>query len=167
MRSTPVAGLGPGAAAPSVRRSPIAKLYVQVLIAIAAGILLGHFYPSLGAAMKPLSDGFITLVRAVVPLIVFATVAAGIAKMGDMRRVGIVGLRAIIYFEVVSTLALLVGLGVGNWLQPGAGLHIDPAHLDDKAVAGYVTSAKSLSVVDFLIKMIPSNLIGAVAQGDI
>jgi len=167
MRSTPVAGLGPGAAAPSVRRSPIAKLYVQVLIAIAAGILLGHFYPSLGAAMKPLSDGFITLVRAVVPLIVFATVAAGIAKMGDMRRVGIVGLRAIIYFEVVSTLALLVGLAVGNLLQPGAGLHIDPATLDEKAVAGYVTSAKSLTIVDFLLKMIPSNLIGAVAQGDL
>jgi aerobic C4-dicarboxylate transport protein len=167
MRSTPVAGLGPGAAAPSVRRSPLAKLYVQVLIAIAAGVLLGHFYPSLGVDMKPLSDGFITLIRAVVPLIVFATVSVGIAKMGDMRRVGIVGLRAIIYFEVVSTLALLVGLVVGNLLQPGAGLHIDPAHLDEKAIAGYVTSAKSLTIVDFLLKMIPSNLVGAVAQGDL
>jgi Na+/H+-dicarboxylate symporter len=167
MRTTPIAGLGPGAAAPSVRRSPLAKLYVQVLIGIAAGILLGHFYPSLGADMKPLSDGFITLIRAVVPLIVFATVAAGIAKMGDIRRVGIVGLRAIIYFEVVSTLALLVGLAVGNLLQPGAGLHIDPATLDEKAVAGYVTSAKSLTIVDFLLKMIPSNLVGAVAQGDL
>jgi aerobic C4-dicarboxylate transport protein len=167
MRSTPVAGLGPGAAAPSIRRSPLAKLYVQVLIAIAAGVLLGHFYPSLGVDMKPLSDGFITLIRAVVPLIVFATVSVGIAKMGDMRRVGIVGLRAIIYFEVVSTLALLVGLVVGNLLQPGAGLHIDPAHLDEKAIAGYVTSAKSLTIVDFLLKMIPSNLVGAVAQGDL
>jgi aerobic C4-dicarboxylate transport protein len=167
MRSTPVAGLGPGAAAPSVRRSPLAKLYVQVLIAIAAGVLLGHFYPSLGVDMKPLSDGFITLIRAVVPLIVFATVSVGIAKMGDMRRVGIVGLRAIIYFEVVSTLALLVGLVVGNLLQPGAGLHIDPAHLDEKAIAGYVTSAKSLTIIDFLLKMIPSNLVGAVAQGDL
>jgi aerobic C4-dicarboxylate transport protein len=148
-------------------RSPLKKLYVQVLIAIALGILLGHFYPSLGVAMKPFSDGFITLIRAVVPLIIFATVAVGIAKMGDMRRVGVVGLRAIIYFEVVSTLALLVGLVVGNLLQPGAGLHIDPAHLDDKAVAGYVTSAKSLTIVDFLIKMIPSNMVGAVAQGDL
>ena len=167
MRSTPVAGLGPDAAAPSVRRSPLGKLYVQVLIAIAAGVLLGHFYPSLGVDMKPLSDGFITLIRAVVPLIVFATVSVGIAKMGDMRRVGIVGLRAIIYFEVVSTLALLVGLVVGNLLQPGAGLHIDPAHLDEKAIAGYVTSAKSLTIVDFLLKMIPSNIVGAIAQGDL
>ncbi|MBV8131100.1 MAG: C4-dicarboxylate transporter DctA [Alphaproteobacteria bacterium] len=149
------------------RGSPLKKLYVQVLIAIALGIMLGAFYPSVGAEMKPISDGFITLIRAVVPPIIFATVAVGIAKMGDMRRVGAVGLRAIIYFEVVSTLALLIGLAVGNLLQPGAGLHIDPAHLDEKAIAGYVTSAKSLTVVDFLIKMIPTNLIGAVAQGDI
>ena len=148
-------------------RSPLRKLYVQVLIAIAAGILLGHFYPSLGVEMKPISDGFISLIRAVVPLIIFATVAVGIAKMGDMRRVGVVGLRAIIYFEVVSTLALFIGLIVGNLVQPGAGLHIDPAHLDEKAVAGYVTSAKSLTIVDFLMKMIPTNLVGAVAQGDI
>jgi aerobic C4-dicarboxylate transport protein len=167
MRSTPITGLGPGAVAPSVRRSPLGKLYVQVLIAIAVGVLLGHFYPSLGVEMKPLSDGFITLIRAVVPLIIFATVAVGIAKMGDIRRVGTVGLRALIYFEVVSTLALLVGLVVGNLLQPGAGLHVDPATLDGKAVAGYVTSAKSLTIVDFLLKMIPSNLVGAVAQGDL
>jgi len=140
---------------------------VQVLVAIAIGILLGHFYPSLGVEMKPLSDGFITLIRAVVPPIIFVTVAVGIAKMGDMRRVGVVGVRAIIYFEVVSTLALLIGLAVGNLLQPGAGLHIDPAQLDEKAIAGYVTSAKSLTIVDFLMRMIPSNLVGAVAQGDI
>ena len=148
-------------------RSPFRKLYVQVLIAIGLGILLGHFYPSLGVDLKPLSDGFIMLIRAVVPLIIFATVAAGIAKMGDMRRVGIVGLRALIYFEIVSTLALLVGLAVGNLLQPGAGLHIDPTSLDEKAVASYVTSAKSLTIVDFLMKMIPANMVGAVAQGDL
>jgi len=148
-------------------RSPFRKLYVQVLIAIGLGILLGHFYPSLGVDLKPLSDGFIMLIRAVVPLIIFATVAVGIAKMGDMRRVGIVGLRALIYFEIVSTLALLVGLAVGNLLQPGAGLHIDPASLDEKAVASYVTSAKSLTIVDFLMKMIPANMVGAVAQGDL
>src|SRR6516162_6363350 len=151
----------------AIRRSPLKKLYVQVLIAIGVGILLGYFYPSLAVEMKPISDGFISLIRAVVPLIIFATVAVGIAKMGDMRRVGVVGLRAIIYFEVVSTLALLIGLVVGNLVQPGAGLHIDPAHLDEKAIAGYVTSAKSLTIVDFLIKMIPTNLVGAVAQGDI
>jgi Na+/H+-dicarboxylate symporter len=151
----------------ATRRSPLRKLYVQVLIAIGLGILLGHFYPSLGVDLKPLSDGFIMLIRAVVPVIIFATVAAGIAKMGDMRRVGIVGLRALIYFEIVSTLALLVGLAVGNLLQPGAGLHIDPASLDEKAVASYVTSAKSLTIVDFLMKMIPANMVGAVAQGDL
>jgi aerobic C4-dicarboxylate transport protein len=152
---------------PASYLSPLKRLYVQVLIAIALGILLGYLYPSLGADMKPLSDGFITLIRAVVPPIIFATVAVGIAKMGDMRRVGAVGLRAIIYFEVVSTLALLIGLAVGNMVEPGAGLHINPAQLDEKAVAGYVTSAKSLTIVDFLMKMIPANLIGAVAQGDI
>ena len=160
MRRSQVADFRSSAAAPPAPRSSLfRKLYVQVLIAIGLGILLGHFYPSLGVDMKPLSDGFITLIRAVVPLIIFATVGVGIAKMGDVRRVGIVGVRAIIYFEVVSTLALLVGLAVGNLLQPGAGLHIDPAHLDEKAVAGYMTSAKSLTVVDFLMKMIPSNML--------
>jgi aerobic C4-dicarboxylate transport protein len=152
---------------PTPRRPLLRRLYVQVLIAIAAGILLGHFYPGLGVKMKPFSDGFITLVRAVVPPIIFATVAVGIAKMGDMRRVGIVGLRALIYFEVVSTLALFIGLAVGNLLQPGAGLHINPATLDDKAIAGYVAGAKSLTIVELLMKMIPHNMVGAVAEGEI
>ena len=164
LQAAPSRTAGARAASP---RSPLRKLYVQVLIAIGAGVLLGAFYPNLATAMKPISDGFITLIRAVVPPIIFATVAVGIAKMGDMRRVGVVGLRAIIYFEIVSTLALFIGLAVGNMVQPGAGLHIDPAHLDEKAVAGYATSAKSLTIVDFLIKMIPSNLVGALAQGDI
>src|SRR5260370_40226272 len=148
-------------------RSALKKLYVQVLIAIALGALLGAVYPSLATEMKPFSDGFITLIRAVVPPIIFATVAVGIAKMGDIRRVGVVGLRAIIYFEVVSTIALVVGLIVGNLWQPGAGLHIAPASLDAKAITGYVSSAQSLTIVDFLMKMIPSNLVGAVAQGDL
>jgi aerobic C4-dicarboxylate transport protein len=148
-------------------RSAVKKLYVQVLIATVLGLLLGGVWPSLATEMKPLSDGFIMLIRAVVPPIIFATVAVGIAKMGDMRRVGVVGVRAIIYFEVVSTIAMVVGLIVGNLWQPGAGLHIAPGSLDEKAVAGYVTSAKSLTIVDFLMKMIPSNLVGAVAQGDL
>jgi aerobic C4-dicarboxylate transport protein len=148
-------------------RSPLRRLYVQVLIAIAIGILLGHFYPSLGIKMKPFSDGFIALIRSVVPVIIFATVAVGIAKMGDMRRVGVVGLRAIIYFEIVSTLALFIGLIVGNLLQPGAGLHINPATLDNKPVAGYVAGAKSLTIVELLMKMIPHNMVGAVAEGEI
>src|SRR5882762_4872961 len=148
-------------------RTALKKLYVQVLIAIALGLLFGAVWPSLATEMKPFSDGFITLIRAVVPPIIFATVAVGIAKMGDMRRVGIVGLRAIIYFEVVSTIALVVGLVVGNLWQPGAGLHIAPASLDENAVAGYISNAKSLTIVDFLMKVIPSNLVGAVAQGNL
>jgi aerobic C4-dicarboxylate transport protein len=117
--------------------------------------------------MKPFSDGFIMLIRAVVPLVIFATVAVGIAKMGDMRRVGVVGVRAIVYFEIVSTLALFIGLIVGNLLQPGAGLHINPATLDSKPIEGYVTGAKSLTIVEFLMKMIPRNLVGAIAEGEI
>src|ERR1700736_3696375 len=152
---------------PPAWRSALKKLYVQVLIAIALGILLGAVWPSLGADMKPISDGFIMLIRAVVPPIIFATIAVGMAKMGDMRRVGTVGVRAIIYFEIASTIALIIGLIVGNLWQPGAGLHIAPASLDEKAVAGYVSSAKSLTIVDFLLKMIPSNLVGAIAQGEL
>jgi aerobic C4-dicarboxylate transport protein len=147
--------------------SGFGKLYVQILIAIAVGILLGHFYPNAGVEMKPIGDAFISLIRAVVPPIIFATVVVGIAKMGDMRKVGVVGLKALIYFEVVSTIALLVGLVVGNVLQPGAGMHIDPATLDDKAVAAYVTGAKSYTIIDFLTKMIPTNMIGDLAKGDI
>lgn len=149
------------------RRSPLRKLYVQVLIGIALGVLLGWLRPGLAAEMKPLSDVFITLIRAVVPPIIFGTVAAGIARMGDMSRVGRVGLRALIYFEVVSTLALLIGLAMGNLLTPGAGLHIAAASLDPAAVSGYVSSAKSLTIVDFLMKMVPSNMVGAIAQGDL
>src|SRR5437763_880366 len=160
-----------GVRAPSWRfpawLSLLKKLYVQVLVAVAIGILLGIVYPGFAVDMKPLSDAFITLIRAVVPAIIFATVAVGIAKMGDMRRVGVVGVRAIIYFEVVSTIALVVGLVVGNLWQPGAGLHKAVDSLDPTQVAGYVTSAKSLTIVDFLMKMIPSNLVGAVAQGDL
>ena len=158
-RSIP-SGAKPGGA-------PLRRLYVQLLIAIAVGILLGHFFPNLAVKMKPFSDGFIMLIRAVVPLVIFATVAVGIAKMGDMRRVGAVGVRAIIYFEVVSTLALFIGLLVGNLLQPGAGLHINPASLDSKPIAGYVAGAKSLTVVELLMKMIPHNVVGALAEGEI
>jgi len=152
----------------SSNKKPIfTKMYVQVLIAIGAGIVLGRADPGLAAQMKPLSDGFIALIRSVVPLIVFVSIALGIAKMSDMRRVGAVGLRALIYFEVVSTIALVIGLAVGNLFQPGAGLHIDPATLDTKAIAGYVEGAKSLTIVDFVLKMIPTNMVGSVAQGDL
>ena len=143
------------------------KLYVQVLIGIALGVVVGEVNPGLGIDLKPLSDAFISLIRAVVPVVIFATVAVGIAKMGDMRRVGVVGLRALIYFEVVSTIALLVGLVVGNVLQPGAGLHIDPASLSAKSVETYVAGAKSFTVVEFLMHMVPTNMIGDLAKGEI
>jgi aerobic C4-dicarboxylate transport protein len=143
------------------------KLFVQVLLAIALGIAFGAFYLSLGGDLKPLDDAFITLIRAFVPPIVFATIVVGIAKMGDMRQVGRVGIRALIYFELVSTLALLVGLVVGNLAQPGAGMHIPPGSLDPKAAAGYVNGAKALTLVDFLTSMIPSSMVGAIANGEI
>ena len=142
------------------------KLYVQVLIGIVLGALVGELWPVFGVDIKPISDAFISLIRAVVPVLVFVTVAVGIAKMGDMRRVGVVGLRAIIYFEVVSTIALIIGLIVGNLFPAGAGLHIDPKTLDPKAVAGTVANAPKGTLVDFLLHMVPTNMIGDLAKGD-
>jgi aerobic C4-dicarboxylate transport protein len=145
----------------------LTQLYVQVLLAIAAGVALGWLWPGLGAEMKPLSIAFIRLIRSVVPLIVFATVVVGIARIGDLRRVGRVAWRALVYFELVSTLALVVGLVVANLWQAGAGLHIDPSSLDPKAAASWVGGAKSLTILQFLMQMVPSNLVGAIAEGQI
>ena len=142
------------------------QLYVQILFAIVVGIVVGEADPGLGVALKPLGDAFISLIRAVVPVIVFVTVAGGIAQLGDMKRVGIVGIKAIVYFEVVSTIALLVGVAVGNVLQPGAGLNINPASLDEKSVATYVAGAKGMTLLDFLMKMVPTNMIGDIAKGE-
>ncbi len=153
-----------GASCPTPLRK---KLYIQVLIGIALGIFVGSLWPKFAADLKPVGDGFITLIRAVVPVIIFATVAAGIAKMGNVKRVGLIGLRALIYFEAVSTIALLIGLGVGNFFEPGAGLHINPASFDQKAVAGYVTNSYQMTLQDFLVKMIPTNIVGDIAKGDI
>jgi aerobic C4-dicarboxylate transport protein len=143
------------------------SLYVQVLIGIAAGIVLGFVAPEKGAAMRPLGDGFIKLVKMLIAPIVFSTVVVGIAHMGAMREVGRIGLRALVYFEAVSTLALLIGLVVVNVLQPGAGLHIDPASLDMNAVATYTTASKSLHTVDFILNIIPTSVVDAFARGDI
>jgi aerobic C4-dicarboxylate transport protein len=112
-------------------------LYVQVLAAICAGILLGHFYPDIGTALKPLGDAFIKLVKMIIAPVIFLTVATGIAGMSDLQKVGRVAGKAMLYFLVFSTLALAVGLLVANVIQPGAGMHIDPATLDTKAVASY------------------------------
>jgi aerobic C4-dicarboxylate transport protein len=148
-------------------RRVLSSLYVQVLIGIAAGILLGFVAPAKGAAMRPLGDGFIKLVKMLIAPIVFSTVVVGIAHMGAMREVGRIGLRALIYFEAVSTLSLVIGLVVVNVLQPGAGLAIDPASLDMSAVATYTSQSKSLNTIDFVLNIIPTTVVDAFTRGDI
>jgi aerobic C4-dicarboxylate transport protein len=143
------------------------SLYVQVLVAVALGALLGFLDPGLGAAMKPLGDGFIKLVKMLIAPIVFATVVTGIAKMGDLKRVGRIGLKGIVYFEVLTTFALVIGLIVGKLVQPGAGMNVDPAALDTKAIAAYTSSGHSLSTTDFLLNVIPKDVADAFARGDI
>ena len=142
-------------------------LYVQVLIAIAVGIAVGHFYPDTGKALKPLGDGFISLIKMMIAPVIFCTVVHGISSMGDLKRVGRVGLKALLYFEVVSTIALLIGLIVGELVQPGSGFNIDPATLDTKAVATYVTKAKEDGIVAHAMAIIPNSFIGALANGDL
>lgn len=142
-------------------------LYVQVLFAICVGILLGYLAPQTGAAMRPLGDGFIKLVRMMITPIIFCVVVVGIAKIGDLKAVGRIGVKALIYFEVISTLALVIGLVVVNVLQPGVGINADPASLDASAVASYTNTAEKLSTVDFLLNIIPATVVGAFAQGEI
>ncbi|MBS0532457.1 MAG: dicarboxylate/amino acid:cation symporter [Proteobacteria bacterium] len=142
-------------------------LYIQVLIAIAIGIVLGHYWPDLAKQMKPLGDGFIALIKMMIAPIIFCTVVHGISSMGDLRRVGRVGIKTLVYFELVSTLALAIGLIVGELLQPGAGFNIDPASLDANSVASYVTRAKQEGIVSHLLAIIPDSYFGALAKGDL
>jgi aerobic C4-dicarboxylate transport protein len=155
------------AAAPAPHKPWYKVLYIQVLIAIALGILVGHLYPSTGAALKPLGDGFIQLIKMMIAPVIFCTVVHGIASMGDLKSVGRVGLKALIYFEAVSTLALAIGLLVGEIVQPGAGFNIDPATLDPKQVSSYVTRAKEESIVQHLLAIIPNSFFDALAKGDL
>jgi len=143
------------------------NLYFQVLTAIVIGILLGYFYPKLGEQMKPFGDGFIKLIKMLIAPIIFCTVVHGIASMGDLKQVGRVGLKALIYFEGVTTLALIVGLIVVNVMQPGAGMNIDPKTLDTKTIQVYTTKAGQESTVDFLMHIIPNTVVGAFAEGEI
>lgn len=143
------------------------QLYVQVLVAIAAGILLGHFYPDLGASLKPLGDAFIRLVKMIIAPVIFLTVATGIAGMSDLKKVGRVAGKAMIYFLTFSTLALAVGMVVANVVQPGAGMHINPATLDANAVATYASKAHETTITGFLMNIIPTTIVGAFADGDI
>jgi aerobic C4-dicarboxylate transport protein len=162
--------MSPVAIQPAARRShqPWYRiLYVQVLIAIALGVLIGHFDPDLGKQLKPLGDGFIALIKMMIAPIIFCTVVHGISSMGDLKRVGRVGLKALIYFETVSTIALAVGLLVGRTLQPGRGFNIDPSAIDAKSVASYVTQAKQEGIVSHLMAIIPDSYFGALAHGDV
>ena len=160
-----IATHGPAAAA---EPTPFYRhLYVQVLAAIVLGVTVGHFWPEIGASLKPLGDAFVKLVKMIIAPVIFLTVTTGIAGMSDLKKVGRVAGKAFAYFLTFSTLALVVGLIVGNFVQPGAGLNIDPATLDGAAVADYAAKAHDTTIVGFLSGIIPQTVVGAFASGDI
>src|SRR3954454_1874553 len=142
-------------------------LYFQVLTAIAIGVLLGYFYPSLAIEMKPLGDAFVKLIKMMIAPIIFTTVVVGIAKMGDMKEVGRVGLKALIYFELLTGLALVIGLVVVNVFQPGAGINADPKSIDTRTIQTYTQGAQELHGTDFLLNIIPTTVVDAFAKGEI
>lgn len=142
-------------------------LYVQVIIAIVIGIIVGHFYPSFGVQLKPLGDGFIKLIKMMIAPIIFCTIVTGIAGMQNTKKVGRVGLKAILYFEVVTTLALIIGLIVINILKPGVGMNVDVASLDTKDIQNYISESKSQSIGDFFMHIIPENIVNALSTSNI
>jgi len=151
-----------------VRKKPFyVNLWVQVLIAIIFAVVLGYLSPAKAIAMKPLGDGFVRIITMIISLIIFCTVVSGIASMQDMKKVGRVGGKALLYFEVVSTLGLFIGLVVGNLVHPGSGFNVTAANLDGQAVADYAGKAKTQSVTDFLLHIIPTTVVDAFAKGDI
>lgn len=156
---------GPAPAAPT--RPNRNTLYVQVLIGVVLGALFGYFKPAWGVELKPLGDAFVSLVKMLIGPIIFTTVVVGLAGMGELKKVGRVGLKAIVYFEIVTTLALVIGLVVANVFAPGAGFHADPASLDAKAVERYAGAAKNLTTVEFLLHIIPKTFVSAFAEGEI
>jgi aerobic C4-dicarboxylate transport protein len=158
------------AGSPSLHRMPkpfYRTLWGQVVLAVLIAVALGYFSPETGVAMKPLGDAFIRLISMVIALVVFCTVVTGIAGMGDIKKVGRVGGKALLYFEVVSNFALLIGLIVGNLVQTGAGFNVDPATLDAGAVSAYAGQAKAQNVTDFLMQIIPTTVMDAFARGNI
>jgi len=144
-----------------------ANLWVQVLMAIVLAVAFGYLNPAKAIAMKPLGDGFIRLITMIISLIIFCTVVSGIASMQDLKKVGRVGGKALLYFEAVSTLALVIGLIVGNLAHPGSGFNVTAANLDAKSVADYAGQAKAQTVTDFLLHIIPNTIVDAFAKGDI
>jgi len=143
------------------------SLYFQVITAIVIGILLGHFYPETGVAMKPLGDGFIKLIKMIIAPIIFCTVVVGIAGMEDMKKVGKTGGYALLYFEIVSSIALIVGLTIVNVVQPGSGMNIDPATLDTRGIAAYTKPGQMQGTAEFLMHIIPGTMVDAFAKGEI
>src|SRR5688572_8006930 len=153
---------------PSATKKPLyTHLYFQVLTGISIGVALGYVWPETGAAMRPLGDGFIRLIRMIIAPIIFGTVVVGIAKMGDMKNVGRIGIRALVYFEIVSTTALVIGLVIVNLSKPGVGVNADPSTLDASAVSAYTSTAQNLTTVDFLMNIIPTTVVDAFAKGEI
>jgi aerobic C4-dicarboxylate transport protein len=142
-------------------------LYVQVLTAIVIGAALGHFYPAYGAAMKPFGDAFIAAIRMVIAPIIFCTVVHGIASMDDMKKVGRVGIKALLYFEVMTTVALVVGMVIVNVWQPGVGVHADVSSIDTKSIQSFTSAAQKQGAVDFLLHIIPVSAVGAFAEGEV
>ena len=153
-------------------KDPVAKpfyksLYLQVITAIVIGVLLGHFYPQAGESMKPLGDGFIKLIKMIIAPIIFCTVVVGIAGMEDMKKVGKTGGLALLYFELVSSLALVIGLVIINLVEPGVGMNVDPKALDTKGIAAYTGPGKMQGTVEFLLNVIPTTVVDAFAKGEI
>ncbi|MCG8709554.1 dicarboxylate/amino acid:cation symporter [Brenneria sp. 4F2] len=150
-----------------MKTSIFKSLYFQVLVAITVGVLLGHFYPEIGEQMKPLGDGFVKLIKMIIAPVIFCTVVTGIAGMESMKSVGKTGAAALLYFEIVSTIALIIGLLIVNLVKPGAGMNVDPAALDASAVAVYTQQASQQGLIPFLMDVIPSSAVGAFASGNI
>jgi aerobic C4-dicarboxylate transport protein len=167
--SSPIVTAEPDAAPPAdPRRKPFyASLWVQVLIAMVVAVALGYFSPARAVAMKPLGDAFIRMITMIITILIFCTVVTGIAGMHDLKKVGRVGGKALLYFEIVSTIALVVGLIVGNVVRPGSGFNVNPATLDARAVADYAGQAKAQSVTEFLMHIVPITVTDAFAKGDI
>lgn len=147
-------------------RKYASRLYVQVLIGIVAGVVVGHFFPHAGEAMKPLGDLFIRLIRMLLAPIIFASVVVGIARMNDIHSAGRVGVKAILYFEFASTIALGIGLVIANVVKPGSGMNVDPTHLDSTAIASYTHAAHQHGMLDFFMSIVPNSVVGAFANGE-
>jgi aerobic C4-dicarboxylate transport protein len=145
----------------------VRTLYFRVLVGVVAGVVVGLVWPHFAELLKPFGDGFIKLIRMMVAPIIFLTVVVGIASVGDLRKLGRLGIKALLYFEVVTTLALGIGMVVANVVQPGRGMNVNPAALDIKSVAQYTTQGQHLSTVDFLLNIIPDTFVGAFAKGEI